>query len=172
MMGTGVCMLARTGVSIAVGTAMGWHAVISSLRGVLGGQWPCYNLPSGQRISESACKQIVQSASKIFLEFSHSRCTSDTACLMMLGIKLIPFFQKRKSALESFHWCWRSLQPYYFQMVLQFKTHKTFIQLELSNKTCNLECFTFSRGELKVLTILIHKYPYIFLYVEITDIQH
>lgn len=33
-----MCMLAGTGVSTAVGTARRWHAVISSLSGVLGGQ--------------------------------------------------------------------------------------------------------------------------------------
>lgn len=40
------------------------------------------------------------------------------------------------------------------------------------NKTCNLKCFHFSTGEPKVLTIFIHKYPYIFLCVEIIDTQH
>lgn len=100
MLGTCVCMLARTGVSRvrAVGFARRWHADISSLRVVF---WMGTALATTYHLDRdyhrvSTCKLFIQSGSGVFLEFSDSRCTCDTTRLIVPGIKLILYFQKRK----------------------------------------------------------------------------
>lgn len=127
MMSTCSCMLARIFLSRSgsIGIAKRWHAVISPVRVLF---WVDINLATACHLHREYQSLGMQLNYSVRIRGTSGIqwqrwCTSDTACF--IGVKLILYFLKRRSALGS----WRifSLVPFNFQVVLQFK--RSFMKL-------------------------------------------
>lgn len=102
-----------------------WHAVISPVRVLF---WVDTNLATACHLHREYQSLGMQLNYSVRIRGTSGIqwqrwCTSDTACF--IGVKLILYFPKRRSALGS----WRifSLVPFNFQVVLQFK--RSFMKL-------------------------------------------